>query len=207
MATVVHATPPLVANDVEGDEHPSLQRRYFFRNVSNHSAMLFNCHNFNVSKTLDENLGRYVNEHFPSQAGYGVFPQKDGTLALLVVDNKYSPQNYWNGSWKSYYVYDPSTDSINGEISVDVHYFEEGNVRLKTSKPVSIASSRDVIKDIKAEENEYQDELNRTFVGLNEGQFKALRRQLPVTRSKMTWGKAVGNYRLGKDIGGETTNQ
>jgi capping protein alpha len=169
--------------------------------------MLFNCHNFNVSKTLDENLGRYVNEHFPSQAGYGVFPQKDGTLALLVVDNKYSPQNYWNGSWKSYYVYDPSTDSINGEISVDVHYFEEGNVRLKTSKPVSIASSRDVIKDIKAQENAYQDELNRTFVGLNEGQFKALRRQLPVTRSKMTWGKAVGNYRLGKDIGGETTNQ
>jgi capping protein alpha len=50
-------------------------------------------------------------------------------------------------------------------------------------------------------EKGYQEELNKAFVAMNEQSFKALRRQLPVTRQKVEWEK-VGGYRLGSDLRG-----
>ena len=88
---------------------------------------------------------------------------------------------------------------------MDVHYYEDGNVRLQTDKAVSASVSSGtgagIAKEISAAEKKYQEELNRGFVSLSEGAFKGLRRQLPVTRQKIEWDK-VTSYRLGQDIGG-----
>ena len=59
----------------------------------------------------------------------------------------------------------------------------------------------DVIRVIARVEKAWQEELNRGFGRLSEGEFKSLRRQLPVTRQKVEWEK-VGSYRAGKEIGG-----
>lgn len=86
-----------------------------------------------------------------------------------------------------------------------MHYYEDGNVRLLTDKPVSASvtsgTGAGIAKEISSTEKKYQDELNRGFVSLSEGAFKGLRRQLPVTRQKIEWDKVTG-YRLGQDIGG-----
>lgn len=88
---------------------------------------------------------------------------------------------------------------------MDVHYYEDGNVALNTSKPVnatiSSVSAESIISRIATTERDYQEELNRAFVGMAEGAFKGLRRQLPITRQKVEWEK-VGGYRLGQDISG-----
>lgn len=90
---------------------------------------------------------------------------------------------------------------------MSVHYYEDGNVALNTKKPVHVSSlstssnAAAVIKEIGKVERAYQEELNRAFVGLSEGAFKGLRRQLPVTRQKVEWEK-VGGYRLGSDLRG-----
>jgi capping protein alpha len=98
-----------------------------------------------------------------------------------------------------------SSSSITGSIHVDVHYYEDGNVALSTTKPVSISvsslSAEAVMSKIAAAERDYQEELNRAFSRLAEGAFKSLRRQLPITRQKVEWDK-VGGYRLGQDIAG-----
>lgn len=52
-----------------------------------------------------------------------------------------------------------------------------------------------ITKTIAATEHKYHDELNRGFTKLSEGEFKALRRQLPVTRQKVEWEK-IGGYRV-----------
>ena len=57
------------------------------------------------------------------------------------------------------------------------------------------------MRQIATAEKKYQEELNRGFAALNEGAFKGLRRQLPVTRQKVEWEKISG-YRIGQDIGG-----
>lgn len=98
-----------------------------------------------------------------------------------------------------------SSTTVTGRIHVDVHYYEDGNVALNTTKPVSISvpslSAEAIMSRIAAAERDYQEDLNRAFVQMAEGAFKNLRRQLPITRQKVEWEK-VGGYRLGQDISG-----
>jgi len=90
---------------------------------------------------------------------------------------------------------------LTGTIQVDVHYYEDGNVRLVTKKPVSetlrSGSSTEIAKVIGTVEKKYQEELNRAFNTLSEGAFKSLRRQLPVMRQKVNWDQITG-YRVRK---------
>ncbi len=46
-------------------------------------------------KAILKGLGSQVKEHFPN-ASYGVYPiENDSKIAILVVANKYSPNNFW----------------------------------------------------------------------------------------------------------------
>lgn len=158
-------------------------------------------------KSLTKALSSYASEHYPSGASTLVCPTSPSSseLAILLVANKYSPTNFWNGRYRATYILSPS--SLTGTISVSVHYYEDGNVALDTSKPISISSQSTgstaaaVVKEIGKVEKAYQEELNKAFVELSEGAFKGLRRQLPVTRQKVEWEK-VGGYRLGNDLRG-----
>lgn len=117
----------------------------------------------------------------------------------MLVANKYSPSNFWNGRWRSQYIVNPQLGSISGIIKVDVHYYEDGNVRLLTEKPINFAndssSGEDIVRQIAMVERKYQEDLNRAFAAMSEETFKGLRRQLPVTRQKVEWGKISG-YRV-----------
>ncbi|KAI0518091.1 putative F-actin-capping protein [Xylaria bambusicola] len=162
-----------------------------------------------VKSTL-KSLSAYVQEHY-SSASYGVYPiENDTKVAIIIVSNKYSPNNFWNGRWRSLYIFNPSSGSLEGSIKVDVHYYEDGNVRLLTNKPITSSVSSDtgagISKEIAAGEKKYQEELNRGFTNLSEGAFKGLRRQLPVTRQKIEWDK-VASYRVGQDIGGGSSRR
>lgn len=111
-----------------------------------------------------------------------------------------------NGRFRAIYQLPVSSSStVSGKIHVDVHYYEDGNVSLSTTKPISIAipsvSAETIISRIATAERDYQEELNRAFSRMAEGAFKGLRRQLPITRQKVEWEK-VGGYRLGQDISG-----
>ncbi|KAK4154355.1 F-actin capping protein alpha subunit-domain-containing protein [Chaetomidium leptoderma] len=158
-----------------------------------------------LAKSVLKGLSTYVTEHFPN-AAYGAYPiENDTKIAIVIVANKYSPNNFWNGRWRSHYVFDPASNALEGAIKVDVHYYEDGNVRLLTNKSVtasvSSGSGAGIAKEVALVEKRYQEDLNRSFTSLSEGAFKALRRQLPVTRQKIEWDK-VASYRLGQDIGG-----
>ncbi|TVY85326.1 F-actin-capping protein subunit alpha [Lachnellula suecica] len=161
-------------------------------------------------KSLLKSLSTHVKEHY-SNASYGVYPiEDDSKIAIVVVANKYSPNNFWNGRWRSLYIFSPSSSSLTGSIKVDVHYYEDGNVRLLTTKPVSAtvssASASTITREITVAEKKYQEEVNKGFTNLSEGAFKGLRRQLPITRQKIEWDKIAG-YRLGQDIGGGSSKR
>lgn len=160
--------------------------------------------NADLIRSLQKSFSKAASEHFPTST-IGIYPTSSDTeLAILLVANKYSPQNFWNGRWRSTYTLSPSSGNLTGSIKVDVHYYEDGNVRMSTSKEVSVpgamvvanASGADaVVREIAKAENKFQEELNRAFVQLAEGSFKGLRRQLPVTRQRVEWEK-IGGYRV-----------
>lgn len=161
--------------------------------------------NADLIRSLQKSFASSTSEHFPSST-IGIYPiESDSAVAILLVANKYSPQNFWNGRWRSTYILDLSSNSVNGTIKVDVHYYEDGNVRMNTSKKVELSSgsgnAEALVREIAKAENKYQEELNRAFTALAEGSFKGLRRQLPVTRQRVEWDKIAG-YRLGQDVAG-----
>lgn len=154
-------------------------------------------------KSLLKGLSTHASEHFPASSHSVCL--HENKIAILLVANKYSPSNFWNGRWRSTYIYDPSSSEVTGTIHINVHYYEDGNVALTTTKPILISSAgssaSEIMRKISSVEKTYQEELNRSFVAMNEQSFKLLRRQLPVTRQKVEWEK-VGGYRLGSDLRG-----
>ncbi|OJJ43944.1 hypothetical protein ASPZODRAFT_101689 [Penicilliopsis zonata CBS 506.65] len=174
--------------------------------ASNAQSYVLESKNEDLIKSLLKALGKHASEHYPS-CSYGVYPtENDSAVAMVLVANRYSPNNFWNGRFRSVYQFPVSSSStVTGKIQVDVHYYEDGNVALNTTKPISISipslSAESVISRIAAAERDYQEDLNRAFVQLADGAFKGLRRQLPITRQKVEWEK-VGGYRLGQDISG-----
>lgn len=68
-------------------------------------------------------------------------------------------------------------------------------MKLEASTASSSSAAAEVLRKIAGVERAYQEELNRGFGRLSEGEFKGLRRQLPVTRQKVEWEK-IGGYRV-----------
>lgn len=144
---------------------------------------------------LHSQIEDYLEEKFPSQYALLVAPDAEH---IVIIGEKQSPANFWNARWTS--KYEIQGQSISGTVDIDVHYYEDGNVRLKTKQEVSGDIESTIAAAISKIEDKLQLSLQKTIVDINTTQFKNLRRPLPVTRSKVQWGKAIGNYRLGKDV-------
>jgi capping protein alpha len=182
--------------------HTSQTHHITIRCLFLQSSRLLASANPSTRISLYRSLSKHITEHYPS-ASLGIYPSdSDSTIHILTVSSKYSPSNFYNGRFRSHYIYTPASNTLSGTITVDVHYYEDGNVRLLTNKKVDESTVRsDVGTAVAGVERKYQEELNRGFAGLSEGAFRGLRRQLPVTRVKVDWEK-VGGYRVGQDIGG-----
>ena len=151
---------------------------------------------------------------------YALAAPKDGNpgsllLVVCIENHLYQSKNFWNGNWRSQWQIRVNPDGhgsarVEGTIRVQVHYFEEGNVQLHTQKPIaqSISLSGDaaacaasIVKFISSQETSFQTMVNEQYQVMSDTTFKALRRQLPVTRTKVDWDKIVG-YRLGAELKG-----
>lgn len=155
-------------------------------------------------KQLNERVCDYALQHFPTfYKGIAVQDSNDTNIVyIIIIDENLNDANFYNGKWQSFYRLDKSSGKLQGELSVKVHYYEDGNVALGTGKKVdeSNVTLDNVIDKISKIEDEFEVALVKKFSVLNQQQFKNLRRQLPVNKSKMQWGKAIGNYHLGQDV-------
>lgn len=151
---------------------------------------------------LQRQADSYAKQHYAGEFASAVFATKnDSEYALILVGRRLSPQNFHNGQITAEYHLNSGTGKLKGKIFADVHFFEDGNVRLKSTHPVNSEFSDSKLgESLKKVENDFESNLNKTLVGLNEREFKSLRRQLPVTRQPMVWGKAVAGYKLGKEL-------
>lgn len=114
-----------------------------------------------------------------------------------------------NGRWCSQWNFSIESGKISGSMRVCVHYYEDGNVQLNTSKNETQSLATDgqstaviatKLKQIVKEfETKFQSALNENYARMSDTTFKGMRRALPVTKSKLDWAK-ISSYKIGHNI-------
>lgn len=146
----------------------------------------------------------YVQQHYPhgTTTVYG----KDGKIIVCISAAKFNPNNYCNGRWRSVWTFHDG--ELVGHFKIVIHYYEDGNVQLNTDTTqkttVAETGSADVIataavKAITKVEQQFQQALDQSYNTMGETTFKALRRALPITRSRIDWTK-IKNFKLGGEM-------
>lgn len=150
---------------------------------------------------LVELLAAYSHRHYPSSCKFDVLPTADA-VHVLIISEIIEPDNFLSGSWKCRYTF--RNQKVEAKLNADIHYYEDGNVRLhfedKVSQSIRDESPEEMIDFIKSTEDQITLHIVKQFDDLNQNHFKHLRRLLPVTKSKVNWGKAIGNYKLGSNV-------
>jgi capping protein alpha len=164
---------------------------------------------------FEEHAFAYTADHYQNGATT-VYGSKKGSQYEIIVcisSSKYNSQNFWNGRWRSVWTitFSPSGGqvSMTGLIKVNVHYYEDGNVQLiteSTQKSSSTggdaeATAAAALKAIAKVEQNFQTALEQSYNTMGETTFKALRRALPIFKTKIDWNK-ISTYKVNKDLGG-----
>ncbi|KAL2913425.1 F-actin-capping protein subunit alpha [Polyrhizophydium stewartii] len=164
-------------------------------------------HLLDQRSALDHAIQEYAASFYPSSVST-VWATDDGALVAAIVANKYNPDNFWSGRWRSVWRIHPGSTELTGSAKAQVHYYEDGNVQNNTSREFSVviealddpaALAAAVVKLIKKHETDYQIALNETQERLSSDMFKSLRRALPLTRNKIDW-PSILSYKIGSEL-------
>lgn len=150
-------------------------------------------------KSIGHAVQSYINEGYKSgKVVSSVYGADNGQITICISAKNVNLANYWTGGWRSIYSLNVSKKGnaeLKGNIKINVHYFEDGNVQLHTtidknaSIPVSDEDStaKSLAKTINEMETDFQNNLEEMYVNMHRNTFKAMRRFLPIHGNKMTW--------------------
>mmetsp|Transcript_2657 Transcript_2657/g.3082 ORF Transcript_2657/g.3082 Transcript_2657/m.3082 type:complete len:325 (+) Transcript_2657:377-1351(+) len=187
------------SNEDEEDENKNEEEEC--TKVEDSSAFFCTEHE-KLREACEISLEKYVASQYGSNTATTCVVVKEETIHLLISGEKTKFSNFWSGRWNSCFSYDPSSNEIEGKVDVLIHYFEDGNVQMNTSKKVpcttvEIDNSEDenatsiaIVKEIARLESKIQSSLEKMYLSMGEATFKDMRRILPINRQRMDWSGA-----------------
>jgi len=130
----------------------------------------------------------------------------DATFTIKTLAVRVDINNCHAGSWRGDWKVDTAGNTMEGAISVHAYSHEDCNVQLQhreTFSPKEISDAASIRKMISKSEEGVQIKLDDLYATLGE-KLKALRRVLPVTRTRLDWN--VLSHRMVRTLE-ETTSQ
>lgn len=152
-----------------------------------------------VRRFIQTAIDQYVGTKFVAEQSSGGVFVKDGKIVIVIVGERPNLRNFWSGRWASNWSVSldgGNVASVTGDIKVHAHYFEDGNVQLQSHKAVPKSEIRytgdshlaaQIVAHIKATETSLQSGLEEMYGSMDEETFRAMRRTMPITRTKMDW--------------------
>eukprot|EP01039_Chlorochromonas_danica_P004217 gene4219-4634_t len=141
----------------------------------------------------------YVKANYlAEQSAAGVFA-RDGVISILVSGEKVNLRSFWSGRWTSTWAVAKTSANavtLTGEIKIHVHYFEDGNLQMQSTKIIPTQTleystesdlAKVIFERIRAEENALQGGLEDVYGNMNSETIRSMRRIMPITKSKMEW--------------------
>jgi len=152
---------------------------------------------------LQASVKSYVDSSYrDGKAVCAVYGTDDGRITICISARNVKLSSFWTGGMRSFFQLDVSKAGqvdMTGNIKMNVHYFEDGNVQLHTdinkslkvqvSDPASTAKS--VAAAIDKIESEFHGNLEELYVNMHSNTFKAMRRFLPISGVPMNWNASV----------------
>jgi len=151
-----------------------------------------------LRRALQAKADSYISaSHVTETSGAGVFV-KDGNFIIVTTGEKTNLKNFWSGKWQSSWVVkvNGSSAELSGDVKLHVHYFEDGNLQMQSSKAFPSASfsfsspeklAEETFSRIQASENSLQSGLEEMYTNMNNETFKSMRRIMPISKTKMDW--------------------
>ncbi|KAL9653844.1 hypothetical protein ABK040_012905 [Willaertia magna] len=162
---------------------------------------------------LEKAVQKYIEEHYLSGGIANVFPalkdDQKGELIVCITASKFNEKNFWSGRWRSVYrvsLQEEGKAKVSGIMKVNVHYYENGNVQLNTSREhgETVDSgdqwAENVVKVLRKAEGNFQTQIDTACNNLNDT-FKSLRRPLPLTKTLFDF--ASSQHKLAKEFGNQ----
>lgn len=148
--------------------------------------------------TIQAAVSSYVSSRYVAEDSAGSVYAKDDKITICISGEKSNLRNYWSGKWLSTWtvVVGSSDATVSGTVKINAHYFEDGNLQLDNtkqiaSKTIQIASDVELatalINHITTSESAVQSALDEMYTNMNEETFRAMRRVMPIIRTKMEW--------------------
>lgn len=154
-----------------------------------------------LRQALQKKLDAYAKEYYPKGAAV-VMPVSDNKYMILISAADFKVANFSNGKWRSEWTITVGGKvQCEGRLRVQVHYFEDANIQMhtdkKTNETVSGGSddqiAQNVLREIQSKEDAFHAELDKIFATLSENCLKALRRPLPISKTKINWANWKGH--------------
>jgi capping protein alpha len=126
-----------------------------------------------------------------------VYPHPEGGLTIVTRGARASAKNCWSGAWFGAYTFAPQNGgSLRGELRVQVHLYEDGNVQLSPNATLARGSgvgtsASEVFAALTQFEEEAHAAIEEACATLARGAFKTLRRALPITGEKFDFGSGA----------------
>lgn len=145
-------------------------------------------------KSFEDLLKTYTKDYYGNNAGYNVTAKgthDNFTISLAVTGKNLNFDNFYGGEWLSEWTL--TNSSLEGSVRINAHYFEDGNVQMKINKPfkkdisVEKDGAKAVVDFITKTEDDVLKGIDTLYEGLLTDVFKTMRRELPVTKTKMDW--------------------